>query len=769
MAKLNSGRVIRTPQTGITSDRYQFLGLEQAEPNLGDPLVGPSSIGANPIPVGTPYQLIAVGGQDGERYWGQGVGIGTTLGYISVYDNGFLPGNRFNAIHGINFVGGGVTVSTPAIDGPTAGVGIATVTIAVDEILNQGAVGEIITNSPTGFATGNSNIVWDYGDDNLDIQGTVTAPYFYGNLVGIATTALNLADAANITTGYISTERLDPNNTPGFYQISVRDAEFAPKTSIAETATNVIGGIGSITNLVVSGISSIIGIGSTVGFILEGYLSNDSEDIAAGTFGSIGTTGDVLMSTFDPVSRTGYGITWVSVEDAALFGRQGIQGVQGTQGPQGLQGIQGRVGFQGIQGTQGVQGTQGLQGISGGIGGQGVQGIQGNQGIQGVQGTQGIQGVQGTRGLQGLTGPQGVQGLQGISGGIGGIGPQGIQGIQGTQGVQGIQGVQGTQGLQGISGGAGGIGPQGIQGIQGIQGNQGIQGIQGTQGVQGIQGVQGTQGLQGISGGTGGIGLQGIQGIQGNQGIQGVQGVQGNQGIQGVQGVQGNQGIQGVQGTQGLQGISGGTGGIGPQGVQGFQGVQGVQGNQGIQGIQGVQGVQGRQGVQGVQGNQGVQGVQGNQGVQGVQGRQGIQGVQGIQGLTGAGSQGVQGFQGVQGVQGNQGIQGIQGTQGLFGPATIPQSAVTTITSADNGKHVFSSSNVTIDGATGGFTVGQNVVIVNGSGTSINITLNSGTLRFAGTNLTDNTRTLVRYGVATILCTANSPSTTFYISGSGLV
>ena len=44
MAKLVSGRVKRTPQSGITSDRYEFLGLEQAEPDLGDPLVGPSSL-----------------------------------------------------------------------------------------------------------------------------------------------------------------------------------------------------------------------------------------------------------------------------------------------------------------------------------------------------------------------------------------------------------------------------------------------------------------------------------------------------------------------------------------------------------------------------------------------------------------------------------------------------------------------------------------------------------------------------------------------------
>ena len=48
MSKLVSGRVKKLPQSEITSDRYEFLGLEQAEPDLGDPVVGPSWVGANP-------------------------------------------------------------------------------------------------------------------------------------------------------------------------------------------------------------------------------------------------------------------------------------------------------------------------------------------------------------------------------------------------------------------------------------------------------------------------------------------------------------------------------------------------------------------------------------------------------------------------------------------------------------------------------------------------------------------------------------------------
>jgi len=64
-----SKRVKRTPQVDITPDRYQFLGLEQAEPNLGDPLVGPSSIGANPLPPGEVFILVATATSEGGRFW----------------------------------------------------------------------------------------------------------------------------------------------------------------------------------------------------------------------------------------------------------------------------------------------------------------------------------------------------------------------------------------------------------------------------------------------------------------------------------------------------------------------------------------------------------------------------------------------------------------------------------------------------------------------------------------------------------------------------
>ena len=50
MPKYISGRVKRTPQSKLTDDRYTYLGLEQAEPNLGDPTLSLPS-----VPVGQQY------------------------------------------------------------------------------------------------------------------------------------------------------------------------------------------------------------------------------------------------------------------------------------------------------------------------------------------------------------------------------------------------------------------------------------------------------------------------------------------------------------------------------------------------------------------------------------------------------------------------------------------------------------------------------------------------------------------------------------------
>lgn len=172
MTKIISGRVKKTPQSGITSDRYEFLGLEQAEPDLGDPLVGPSSIGVNPHPPGVQYVLANVNG-NGKRYWirsSELVPPGLSPGSFTVFNDSVQVGiaNSFNVF---NFVGTGVTIDYvgPEFDDQT---GIATVRIQVVDFPAPGDPYELIYHDPnTGFVSAATSVV--FRNNNIGIGSTI--------------------------------------------------------------------------------------------------------------------------------------------------------------------------------------------------------------------------------------------------------------------------------------------------------------------------------------------------------------------------------------------------------------------------------------------------------------------------------------------------------------------------------------------------------------------------------------------------------------------
>lgn len=98
---------------------------------------------------------------------------------------------------------------------------------------------------------------------------------------------------------------------------------------------------------------------------------------------------------------------------------------------------------------------------------------------------------------------------------------------------------------------------------------------------------------------------------------------------------------------------------------------------------------------------------------------------------------------------------------------TIPQNAKSSsyiLVAADSGKHIsITTGGVTVPSSI--FSAGDAISIYNNSGSSQTITQGSSTtLRLSGTSTTGN-RTLLQYGLCTVLCVA---SNTFVISGSGL-
>ena len=121
MAKLLSGKVGVTSYAGLSTERQQttgfpsFLGLEEAEPNLGLP---------------SNNDFVLYGDVNGRRFWGapSGAPSGSVDG-ITVEDEGIAPVGFGGSVTRVNFVGNGVeAVQTKQTIGGVE-VGVATVSI----------------------------------------------------------------------------------------------------------------------------------------------------------------------------------------------------------------------------------------------------------------------------------------------------------------------------------------------------------------------------------------------------------------------------------------------------------------------------------------------------------------------------------------------------------------------------------------------------------------------------------------------------------------
>src|SRR5210317_1701638 len=190
MAKYLSGRSKLTPQTRLKEERYKYLSVADAEPNLGEPLVGPSSIGAKPVPVGQQYIVVSVPDNPesfpGERYWIPNQG-GIIPGSISVYDEGLdnLVGGLSSTTQ-LNFIGAAITTQgylNPDFS-PAPNVDIT--------VFAPGNNTEVLFNSSNDFATDTrftfNNGLLAAGDRiTVGTGGTVITTTGIGS-VGIGTT-----------------------------------------------------------------------------------------------------------------------------------------------------------------------------------------------------------------------------------------------------------------------------------------------------------------------------------------------------------------------------------------------------------------------------------------------------------------------------------------------------------------------------------------------------------------------------------------------------
>ena len=285
MPKYLSGRVKRTDQAYLSTDRYQFLGLEQAEPNLADPPPGGTSSG---IPVGQRSQIISVQGFPGERFWVPVEG-GIIPGAVSVFEEGTLVGGLSSTTQ-LNFKGNIITAigNRTGLSNP----GVA-VTLSLDP---PGTDGQLLFNKNGEFG---GSTLFNYDDSTVGVAS-----------VGIGTSAptQNLHILGNIR---LENKFFDTNNVDGATgQVLVRNSsgglEYTNVTTLAVSAGGTFNNIqfhddsgllDGASNFVFVESTGRVGVGSTQPTVLFDVLG-DSKFTGVTTFSDLRVSG-ILSASLD--------------------------------------------------------------------------------------------------------------------------------------------------------------------------------------------------------------------------------------------------------------------------------------------------------------------------------------------------------------------------------------------------------------------------------------------------------------------------------------
>tara|TARA_A100000172_G_scaffold370_1_gene271 strand:+ start:11733 stop:14096 length:2364 start_codon:yes stop_codon:yes gene_type:complete len=578
MPKYLSGRQKRRPQDKLTDDRYQYLGLDQAEPNLSDPITGPA------VPSGSQYQLVAVPGFPGKRYWVP-IGGGLVAGAISVFDEG-NPVSAASSITQLNFVGAAVTANV-SVQSPSGFPGIAA-TITVNPVT-------ISDNPPSGARNGELWWESDSGDLYVYYVDADSAQWVLANAGGIGDTGAKGNKGEVGTQGLTgSTGQKGDQGQKGEKGAVEAQGNKGQKGDTGATGDKGQKGLAGddgadgIKGLKGDGFADKIFEGNTEAEVVDtgsdGHFkvtTEGTERFRINNVGSATFTGNVDIdgiSELDDVHITG--VTTFK-NDVEFHGATGVSSITFDKSANNLRFLDNvEIGF-------GDGGNGNLGDLR--IFHNGTESIIHDNGDGGLVFQSGSSPIE----FRHLSSPNKVMGKF-IPDGSVELYEDGLKRFETTtDGVKIYGGLQDKDGDLGTSGQvlsstgtelnwvAANSGPQGSQGQKGDQGQKGEVGAQGPQGAQGSQGAQGDKGSTGA------------QGPQGSQGDKGSTGAQGPQGAQGPTGPQGTQGAQGAQGTEGARCSTGAQGPTGPQGPQGSQGTGGAQGPTGPQGVAGPPGPSG--------------------------------------------------------------------------------------------------------------------------------------------------------------------------------
>lgn len=247
---LLSKRVKKVSRTELSTDRYEFLGLNQAEPDLGDPLVGPSSVGANPYPATPPdkrYILVSTPDNPGERYWNLASNIINEIDG-DVFINGIVTATQFS----IGGIGSSINITNNTISGPS--------TITIDPATVGDKAGLVIIRGDLyvegeQFVVNSSTI--ELADFNVGIATTVTSNELLdGAGIGIGHSSIK----KTLTWDYTNTSLKSSEN----FNISVNKSYKIDGTDVlsfntlgTDVVNSSLTSLGTLNNLKVNGISTI--------------------------------------------------------------------------------------------------------------------------------------------------------------------------------------------------------------------------------------------------------------------------------------------------------------------------------------------------------------------------------------------------------------------------------------------------------------------------------------------------------------------------------
>ena len=302
MGRLLSGRVGVTSYSGLSTERQQtlgfpsFLGLEEAEPNLGLP---------------ADNDFVLHGDVNGRRFWAAssgGGGGGTGSGAITVQDQGVTPTGFGGSVTTLNFQGNGVSVIEAKANtgvGGTIEVGISTVIIEKNPLNIQDAnqftrvtgvttirvgTGLSFIESPTGDFTSGIVSFFNVAESKTDFQDDTGNASFQDVLVirigaGLTITQPSAGIASISPTGHLehlkvsgiaSSPIFDGNlqgnvtgNVTGNISGNLTGDSAGTHTGnvVGDVTGDINSGIGTITELQVGTINASGIITSTAGFL----------------------------------------------------------------------------------------------------------------------------------------------------------------------------------------------------------------------------------------------------------------------------------------------------------------------------------------------------------------------------------------------------------------------------------------------------------------------------------------------------------------------